>query len=295
MVVADGFSEHPQSAAPATAVASSRDTPRVEDMNEIGAYSGSTYRNRFESWDSALDAAGLDTTHPNAVSENNVLNALRDFAENLGRTPTYEEMESDGRYSSGVYERLFGKWSAAIEAADLTPLAPSKKRISEKDLLDEVYRLAEASDGDPPTIRQLNAEGEHSPPTYYDRFGDSRGTLLAAGIDVPLRCADVRRDAQRAPKNSRPCGRTPRREEFRDYSDYKPGWYAKEFGSWNSAVEAAGLQPNRVASVSREDLLADFNRLGEKLGRAPRIKDVDEKEDIRRYPTIRPSNRLVRR
>jgi hypothetical protein len=71
--------------------------PRIKDYNEIGTYSDSTVRNRFESWHNALVAAGLDpseTPREKKTSDRRGTRLLcpKCGARNLytGKKPTFE-------------------------------------------------------------------------------------------------------------------------------------------------------------------------------------------------------------
>ena len=52
-----------------------------------------------------------------------------------------------------------------------------------------------------------------------------------------------------------------------------PQTVIEHFGTWNAAKRAAGLRPRRF--ISREELLAQLRELGEELGRAPTVRDIE--------------------
>lgn len=80
---------------------------------------------------------------------------------------------------------------------------------------------------------------------------------LAARLGHSLTKADVDADP------TTPCYRT----------------YANHFGSWNSALEAAGLPLNRWGAVrrDRETLLEMLRQLADQLGRAPTTADLAQR------------------
>ena len=53
-----------------------------------------------------------------------------------------------------------------------------------------------------------------------------------------------------------------------------PQTVIEHFGSWNAAKRAAGLVPRRFAT--KEELLRLLRELGERLGRTPTARDLDE-------------------
>jgi hypothetical protein len=71
-------------------------------------------------------------------------------------------------------------------------------------------------------------------------------------------------------------GRSPTMREFSedDATTIHPQTVIERFGSWNRAKRAAGLVPRRFAT--KEELLGCLKELGERIGRTPTAKDVDE-------------------
>jgi hypothetical protein len=71
-------------------------------------------------------------------------------------------------------------------------------------------------------------------------------------------------------------GRSPTMREFADDPEttVHPQTVIEHFGSWNAAKREAGLVPRRFAT--RDELLGLLRELGEKLGRPPTARDLDE-------------------
>jgi hypothetical protein len=71
-------------------------------------------------------------------------------------------------------------------------------------------------------------------------------------------------------------GRSPTMREFdaHEGSTVHPQTVIDRFGSWNRAKREAGLVPRRFAT--RDELLACLRALGERVGRVPTSKDIDE-------------------
>lgn len=71
-------------------------------------------------------------------------------------------------------------------------------------------------------------------------------------------------------------GRSPTMREFAadEQTTVHPQTVIEHFGSWNAAKRAAGLVPRRFAT--REELLGLLRELGERLGRPPTARDIDE-------------------
>jgi Homing endonuclease associated repeat len=75
-------------------------------------------------------------------------------------------------------------------------------------------------------------------------------------------------------------GRSPTMREFEAHAgaSVHPQTVIERFGSWNAAKRAAGLMPRRFAT--REELLQCLRELGEKVGRIPTSKDIDENRGL---------------
>jgi len=254
--------------------------PRLSDLDTYGEYSRGPYQERFGSWNGALRAAGFELNRPTDISETALLDELTQLADELGRTPTKEDMTELGAYGASTFQRTFGSWTAAIEAADLPP-ARQRKRYSEEELLDELRRLDE-KEGGPPTTEMMNEIGKYSHRIYNIRFGSWRAALKAAGLDLPLRFEDVGHDELLSDiqRVASLVGGTPRLTDMREFGEFPPHWYRQEFGTWNEAIEAAGLEPNLRRDIDSEELLAELTRLSGALGRTPRQADMDERGEL---------------
>lgn len=97
--------------------------PPLGEMARDGAYSQDLYERLYGSWKNALEAAGYDTKREahNRVPREELLSELRRVADELGHSPTREQFEENGRYSSRPYVREFDGWTRAQEAAGLEP------------------------------------------------------------------------------------------------------------------------------------------------------------------------------
>src|ERR671939_2095356 len=71
-------------------------------------------------------------------------------------------------------------------------------------------------------------------------------------------------------------GRSPTMREFSadPETTVHPQTVIEHFGSWNAAKRSAGLVPRRFAT--REELVRLLRELGERLGRTPTARDLDD-------------------
>ena len=91
--------------------------PRFEDMREHGHHRARTYTDRFGSWDDALTAAGFEPRGSHKIPTSDLLADLHRLRDELGEQPASTDVVADGEYGLATYQRRFGSWSAAVEAA----------------------------------------------------------------------------------------------------------------------------------------------------------------------------------
>ncbi|WP_158057336.1 homing endonuclease associated repeat-containing protein [Halorussus halophilus] len=207
-------------------------TPTVVEMHEQGDCDPQRYFEVFDGWDEALEAAGLDPGDMGkSIPDRELLAELQRLHTELGKTPTQRDMADHGEYSTRTYQTRFGSWNAAIEQAML-----STNEISEKDLRQELTRLADELD-QPPTAEEMEEYGEYAPVTYHRRFGSWRAALAEvdfatnrtkSDVSETELLADVRRLADEL-------GRSPSADDVQARGAYSVREYAERFGSFLAA------------------------------------------------------------
>jgi hypothetical protein len=76
-------------------------------------------------------------------------------------------------------------------------------------------------------------------------------------------------------------GRSPMPREMQTRSDLpSSSTYTQRFGSWNAALEAAGLEPYRRPTFSDEQLLQILRDLAAELGRTPLLRELQARSDL---------------
>lgn len=101
-----------------------------------GRYPLDEYQARFDSWDSALDAAGFDPGDMpdwSARSHTNVdiLDGIRAVADEVGHAPTTTETGTYVEFSPGLASLRFGSWVEALETAGLDPSERPSGQLSQ--------------------------------------------------------------------------------------------------------------------------------------------------------------------
>jgi hypothetical protein len=158
-------------------------------------------------------------------------------------------------------------------------------RYSDERLLATLRTLA-AELGRSPLVRDLrNRPNLPAPSTYRERFGSWSAVLRAAGLKHCQSRGDLvysdeyLLDALRA--LAAELGRSPTSNEMLARPDLPAsGTYAHRFGSWNAALEAAGLEPRRRPRFTDEELIAALRALAAELGRPPRSYEMQARRDL---------------
>ena len=201
---------------------------------------------RFGSWNAALQAAGFDRPRPAAVSDAQILAALRAYHRDHGVSP----MRSDwGRRalspSSGTIEHRFGSWNLALAAAGL-PARRVRRDWSDQELLDGLRRFA-ADHGRP--LRGSDRVGwlsvYPSPALVVSRFGSLSAGVRAAGLEPGNPPPVTERDIVRALRRfGREHGRSPTSSEWRR-ARRRPAadTIIRHCGSWAQALALAQMTP----------------------------------------------------
>ena len=121
--------------------------------------------------------------------------------------------------------------------------APPKKSYSDADLLDFLREFAADHNGQPPRFNEANATEEFpATQTFINHFGSWNAAVEAAGFTP--------RDRRRTDEEllaalralAADCGERPTAAMVAGREDMaSPGTYGYRFGSWNEALDAAGL------------------------------------------------------
>lgn len=116
---------------------------------------------------------------PKRIPRDDLLEALRRLADELGRTPTFDDMDEVGPHSSDTYYLRFDSWVEACEAAGLE--RPENAYAPDESLLEDLRRLRDEL-GRRPTTEDVHLRGKYGRTSYYRRFESFKEACEAAGI-----------------------------------------------------------------------------------------------------------------
>lgn len=108
--------------------------PSEEQYKQHGDHGYQTLRKRFGSIRQIREAAGVPNPDRrggnNRIPEQELLDAIHEMADDLGRPPKRDEMLDDGPFSEGPYRRRYGSWNDALREAGYEPVhVHNKERL----------------------------------------------------------------------------------------------------------------------------------------------------------------------
>jgi len=237
--------------------------PTTTEMNELSRYNSGVYRDRFGSWDEACSEAGVKSPKQRLfrVSTVALINDLAILSAQLGQRPTQKQMVNHGSWGPEVYRNRFGSWGSAVEILGHDPEPDTSanrgrrtREIPVESLLNELAVLGASVDGNA-TTTEMNELGAYSYGTYQARFNTWDQALELSG--QPLRngvihseqeLLDTLRDLADGEENP------PTAEELCEKTPHSHRTYQERFGSWNNALQSAGLNIRRTYGFGKVEL-----------------------------------------
>lgn len=148
------------------------------EYRQHGQFSPDVARRRFGSWVKALDAAGLGHNRTMTVSPDECIEDLLRVADEIGkRAVTSREYVERGKYSVGPFERNFGSWFGALEAAGLE--RTRTLGVTNEEYFENLELMWVALGRQPHYAEVQKPFSRYSAGAYEQRFGGWRKALEA--------------------------------------------------------------------------------------------------------------------
>jgi hypothetical protein len=155
-------------------------TPNTTDVAERGTHSLDTYLRRWDPFDNAVAAAGLEPLPSDGrLRKAELLSELTRLHDIFNKPPAQWDMRFHGKHSVAPYNRAFDSWVDALRAAGISD---PQYRISTEELKQDLRSVATTTDGQV-TYTAVETHATHAPSTFYSRFGDLASARAAAGIE----------------------------------------------------------------------------------------------------------------
>ncbi len=214
-------------------------------------------------------------------SDEELISAILQQCQILGRTPTMEDMKSNNKLPDpGTYISRFGSWSRALRLCGLTLNKGNWDDLSDEELLSLI--ALKSKNGTMPTFDDIKRDPLLPHPSlFHRRFGNWGDIAKRLGLKMTRSqaglfdkkekselCEILRQEAKKLN------GKSPSRSYMRAHQELPaPYAFVAAFGSWNAALRAAGLSVNQV-TISDEDMLSALRLKAEAMGRTPTRIDV---------------------
>lgn len=275
-------------------------TPSASDLRaDDETPSRDPYRRVFGSWNDALTTAGLPPNQAYERDPDDLRDELVRLTRDIGRVPSEQDMDDEGRYAATTYRDHWGDWETALSELGLHwERDRPRNSPTDRELIEHLRDVANYH-GPGRTARLSKRDLPDGGPaysTYHTRFGSWRATLAAAGLPFPSRgyshddiMAAIRAVGDAVDKQ--PGDPAPTVAEFAVHSDISKAPVLREFDTWNEAVAAAGYdtnpdgRPAGSADYSTGYLLGELRRVADDLGRGPTHEEFQARSEIN-YKTI---------
>ncbi|WP_143420987.1 homing endonuclease associated repeat-containing protein [Halorubrum halodurans] len=249
-------------------------TPTKDQMEEHGRFGASTYSSAFGSWNDALREANFELNREKDVDRKRLLDEIRRLKEVCGKVPTANEMEQYGCFAATTYNRRFGSWNEALQAAGCE--VNNRSNIPEPELLEEIKRLKEDL-GQVPRAVDMEKEGQFGWATYKTTFGSWNDALRRAGFELNNRTEIPKSELIGELESLKTqLDRTPDRRDMDQHGQFDSTTYASAFGTWNESLRKAGFEPNKRRNIPESELLEAIRSLEHEVGRTPIRSDMNK-------------------
>jgi hypothetical protein len=157
-------------------------------------------------------------------------------------------------------------------------LEPYNRNVPDSELIADLKRVANELQKNSVSCSEYDTQGRFHSGTLERRFGSWSKVVEMAGLaksptsvkkisDEKL-LDDLRLVAKQIQKPS------VTRDEYEEHGQFAPANFRKRFGSWNKALDKAGLERTISFDTTEEELFTNLAEMWMRLGRQPRMSDI---------------------
>jgi hypothetical protein len=232
---------------------------RVEDMDALGLYSSSAYRRRWGSWNSFLKSIKEPLIQEKNIDKKLLIEDFKRVKVFIGKVPSTDEFRKHSRYSVATFERVFGGWNAFLKSMDEKV---NKNHNITQDEFIAGYKRVKKILGHPPSSFEMRKHGNIAPNSYKKIWGSWSNFLKKFGEPYQRRNIAEKDLIKGYLKLKKQLGKkTLTQKDMDKFGEYSSSVYGRRYGSWNKFLRQIGEQPNSRRDISKDDLIADYNRI----------------------------------
>lgn len=211
-----------------------------------------------------------------------LIDGLRKLANELGRTPSYDDIDlCDTISSTGVYKTRFGSLTQAYIMAGLEPVLRTYTR---QQLLNALRKKAKEL-GRTPGQKDIRFDKEMPSKNAFNReFGDLTTALISAGLKPRYQRLSIEILEQQLMKKVKQLGRSPLQREIDEDSNmaYSTSFVSVYGMPYSEILKKYGLsEPDRNNNpISRDELLKKLIDKTNELGRPPTRRMIDADKNM---------------
>jgi hypothetical protein len=263
-----------------------------------------TYVNQYGySLNEIIDSLNLNyikrKNKPNKFSDEKMLSLLQDLIDNLGRTPSYQDIDNaNDMPSPHTYTNRFDSLENAVKMCNVKEFIVAGRKTNKEFLISELQRFYEEFGRVPISKDFNNLKGYPSRKTFSNHFGSFGNALVAAGFEY--RGLENYRRTKQFPKGIyqfneeqlKECieeyietyGEMPSLKDIERIPEYPTRHdFRKLFGGYNKALIAFGYRPKHITNYSDEELKERFFEFVNKYDRIPTLHEFNNNPD---YPSF---------
>ncbi|MCL4551761.1 MAG: HNH endonuclease [Bacteroidetes bacterium] len=158
-------------------------------------------------------------------------------------------------------------------------LEPYHRNTTEKELLDDLVRVAKLLNTQTLTKNQYEEYGNYHSTTFHRRFGSWLNAIEKAGLDAQRKnkkisekdlIKDLKKVAKKLHQDSVSVA------DYVKYGNYSSSSVSQRFGSWNNSLKASGLKIAKFSKIEDEDLFRNIEEIWQHKGKQPRYSDISK-------------------
>lgn len=214
-----------------------------------------------------------------------IIESIRLFVKEQGKVPQKRDfLKSGGKYPShDTVARYFGSWNSAIEASGFKPI---RKEWTNNEIIESIQLFVKEHGKVPQMIDFKKSGGKYpSCQTVADYFGSWNRAIEVAGFFPNQKQWTEQEIIESIKLFVEEQGKVPKTIDFEKSEGKYPGYdtVVKYFGSWNSAIDAAGFKPNKICKTwTNNEIIEAIQLFVEEYGKVPQRRDFEKSDG--KYP-----------